>query len=164
MQKIVADLQLQWPSEEPICYRSANIDTYINVSVAMPDIVAKFKTWYRNRGFVECFRQTSTLTVQQEIVLVVPPRYIANTPLSQYKIGHKLKTFTVDNVFAAVSPIISGENARSPPGEPVFPIQKYYTSIGNEKMKLRLEKLCSSLQTCTRSRCERGYVDDLRTL
>jgi hypothetical protein len=163
IQKFVAELQLQWPSEAPIRPRFTGVDTYINVSAAMPKIVAKFRTWYRNRGFMEYLRQTSALMAQQEVVVVVPPRYNANTPLSPCKINDRLKTFVIDNIFAAVPPVISRGGALSPPGEPVFPVQEQYTSVGSQEMKIRLGKLCDSLQTYAKSRCERGYVDDLRT-
>ncbi|KAF3031198.1 hypothetical protein E8E12_000087 [Didymella heteroderae] len=97
-----------------------------------------------------------------EVDVVVPPRNNAKTPLSQCKIDDKLKTFVIDNIFAATPPVISEENGLSPPEEPELPIQKQYTSMGSGEMKLRLEQLCNNLQSFAKSRCEHGYVHDLR--
>ncbi|KAF3036736.1 hypothetical protein E8E11_001490 [Didymella keratinophila] len=111
---------------------------------------------------MEYLRQVSALMAQQEVDVVVPPRNNAKTPLSQCKIDDKLKTFVIDNIFAATPPVISEENGLSPPEEPELPIQKQYTSMGSGEMKLRLEQLCNNLQSFAKS--SRLHRDHFTTL
>jgi hypothetical protein len=156
VQAFIADLKRQWPCREPISPYSAEISRYLVVSQAMPQVTAKFSSWYCNGQFLDYLQQTSTAMAQHNIIAIVPPQPTIGVRLKVNSTEGLKMMFHVNNVFTAVPPCLT------PPCEPKLPIQDRHTLSQDDRNKTRLEQLCRSLDALATSKCEMDYVENLR--
>jgi hypothetical protein len=169
VQTFVAEVKRQWPVKTPTPPNLAAISQYINVSDAMSPIKAKFTTWFHNRQFLAYLQETSALVAQQRASPFTSPRLVYSKPLPCYKRDDAQLIFHIDNIFAAAPPVVLREDtshstlsALVPPCEPGFPTKEAHESSHGDIQDTRLERLCTTLHSLAKSKCESNYVDALR--
>jgi hypothetical protein len=168
--EFVAEIKQQWPGKKPTSPSSPQITKYLNASRAMSQIMPKFKTWYQNRQFTEYLQQTSALVAQQNIIAIAPPKPVLGVRLEVNNSKGIKMMFHVGNVFTATPPSIARDDALHPtmpalvpPQEPTMPTQDLHTVPQDTRKKARLEQLCRDVTVLADSKCEKDYVENLRS-
>jgi hypothetical protein len=152
----IDSLNRQWPVRKPTIPSAPAIKKYLNASKAMPEVTAKFKSWYRNRQFLDYLQQTSAAMAQQNVIAIIPPQPKLSVRLDTHRTEDLEMIFHINDVFTAAPPSLS------PPFEPKLSTQVRHTLSQDDQNKARLEQLCKNLETIARSKCERDYVISLR--
>ncbi|KAF1841017.1 uncharacterized protein K460DRAFT_347564 [Cucurbitaria berberidis CBS 394.84] len=166
-------LQLQWPVRNPSTPRSTEFNAYLRTSAAVSKVSVMFNDWYDNRCFLEYLQEISVAMARQEELAVLPSCYNLALVSEKRSLSDEDRHFSTRGIFAGIPPTIS-RNCKCylyqssplsliPPCEPELLIVEQSLSTRNLQMKNRLENFCHSLQAYAKSKCEKDYVNQLRT-
>ncbi|KAI4913140.1 hypothetical protein J4E85_010873 [Alternaria conjuncta] len=163
IQNFVSGLKKQWPIQVPTLPQAAAIDTYVNVSDAMVTIRNHFYSWYDNHLFMEYLGKLSTIMARQVASPVVTPQHILTSPPKQPQLSDSTRHLSVLDVFA-LRPSRSIETlSLTAPSEPAVTVAKGHLPEKHSEVNERLEELCRRNMVYATSKCEREYVENLRS-
>jgi hypothetical protein len=160
IQEFVYHLDEQWPIQSPITPLSSACDTYINVSTAMTDVRDKFQHWFSNCLFMDYLGRVSAVMARQAVSHVLAPRYLLTLPPNKSCLNDTTRHFSVPDIFAMSPP---PSTSLTPPCEPGVTVAKQHTPRTHSQAKERLEELCNRNMILAKSKCERDYVESLRS-
>ncbi|KAI4946098.1 hypothetical protein J4E91_007541 [Alternaria rosae] len=163
IQKFVSCLEKQWPMQVPISPQAAEIDTYVNVPDAMVTVRNHFYSWYDNHIFMKYLGELSTIMARQAASPVLAPRHILTSPPKQNQLSDSTRHLSVLDVFASSpSPSIEALSMTAP-SEPAVTVAKGHLPEKHLEVKERLEELCRRNMVYATSKCEREYIESLRS-
>ncbi|KAH6861099.1 hypothetical protein BKA58DRAFT_448898 [Alternaria rosae] len=163
IQKFVSCLEKQWPMQVPISPQAAEIDTYVNVPDAMVTVRNHFYSWYDNHIFMKYLGELSTIMARQAASPVLAPRHILTSPPKQNQLSDSTRHLSVLDVFASSpSPSIEALSMIAP-SEPAVTVAKGHLPEKHLEVKERLEELCRRNMVYATSKCEREYIESLRS-
>ncbi|KAI4667609.1 uncharacterized protein J4E88_010273 [Alternaria novae-zelandiae] len=163
IQTFVSGLKKQWPIQVPALPQAAATDTYVNVSDAMVTVRNHFYTWYDNHMFMEYLGKLSTIMERQAASQILAPRHILTSPPKQNRLSDSARHLSVADVFTS-NPSLSIETlSLKAPSEPAVTVAREYKPEEHSPVKERLEELCRRNMVYATSKCEREYVENLRS-
>ncbi|KAI8936437.1 hypothetical protein NX059_006844 [Plenodomus lindquistii] len=187
VQNFVTSLQNQWPVRKPVEPTDEGVSTYINAGLAMANVNSKFERWYDNQEFDRYLQNLEVTMARQPWTGISPVLYALSSPRPSLRLDDKARIFGVDDVFATNPAAISGPRKYSnndmpnhqvdfliatgheactildPPREPTLLIQERTTSRSSPGFLEPLGSLCKDLENYAQTKCEKNYVEDLRT-
>ncbi|RYO29176.1 hypothetical protein AA0111_g6158 [Alternaria arborescens] len=163
IEEFVKNLKNQWPRQTPNVPSAVKYATYLNVSSAMTTIRNQFDRWFNNRLFMQYLDQLSAVMARQTVACVPAARYVLTLPPKKENLKDTDRHFGVLDVFAMTPPPLSGSTLLIPPREPKVTIPRKQKPEKHSQAKERLEELCHKNMLLAKSKCERDYVDSLRS-
>ncbi|KAH7080409.1 hypothetical protein BKA63DRAFT_464782 [Paraphoma chrysanthemicola] len=148
VQSFTSSLCSQWPCSQPIAPNTAAIETYVKVSDAMTTTSEKFTAWYNNRQFSHYLENLSAMVARLPVVAIPSPRNKLTAPERKFSLKNATHSFACSVLHA--------------PAKPDLSLRNLVNQNGAQNMRSRLEQLCIRLKDCTKSTCEKQYVEDLQ--
>jgi hypothetical protein len=161
MHSFAAELKKQWPCQQPNTPSSTEIDAYLNTSKMMSSVENKFNNWYKNKCFMEYLQKVSDLIVRQPVSKAPTPHYSLTKVVKKSTTEIKDLFFDMGKFFAQIPPLKfqHGTDLCEPKLKQLQPVLR----ATNNAMQQRLDRLCQDLESYAKSKCERAYVESLRT-
>ncbi|KAH7388677.1 hypothetical protein BKA66DRAFT_569000 [Pyrenochaeta sp. MPI-SDFR-AT-0127] len=171
--EFLSNVQQQWPIRKPSRPLSTEIDTYLDTSAAMKEILVIFRVWWDNREFLKYLEKVSTAMSHQTVLGVYTPHYIIKLPTTKPILNDDVRYFSHTNIFSAPLSSSSQESSSGStqgslitlkaPCEPKISVTEHSLPMKNICIEDRLQDLCQHLQGYARSACEKEYVGQLRS-
>lgn len=136
------------------------MDTYLDVPAAMRGITVKFKAWFDNRLFLSYLGQLSSDLARKAVISVSGPVYMHRPSLKKNTLGDTPRYLSTNTIFQTVPKSIT--SALTMPPEPKLSVPQQKTTRRDAGTGSRLEQLCSNLEGCAKSKCDKDYIKDLR--
>ncbi|KAH9870515.1 hypothetical protein IAQ61_005991 [Plenodomus lingam] len=153
-----ANLQLQWPIQRPTTPKDKHISTYIELGEAMEKVKDKFRVWYDNREFHNYLQSMGDVLARQTWTGVPCANYVLSSPEPLLQLSDKIRTFGPDDIFATAP-----ETGKQLNNGLDLLTEECTISKPNSGFQASLKDLCKDLESYAQSKCEKTYVDDLRT-
>jgi hypothetical protein len=161
--RFVKDVEGLWPVRNPKMPQAAGYHTYLNVSAAMTTVSNHFQHWFDNRLFMEYLEQLSVIMARQAALPVLAPSYILTSPPKRRQLNDSIRHFGVQDIFTATPPLSIKHLLLTVPSEPTVSVAKMHMPEKHSQMKERLEELCRKNMLFATSKCQRDYVESLRS-
>jgi hypothetical protein len=163
IQRFVRSLEEQWPVQIPTVPVATAYDTYLNVDDAMTAVRRHFHHWYNNYTFMKYLGQLSAVVARQSVSPVLATCHIITSPPKKGQLNDYIRHFSVSDVFATAPPNLAEVPSLTAPSEPVVTVARGSMPEKQSQVKERLEELCRRNMLFATSKCERDYVESLRS-
>jgi hypothetical protein len=159
--EFMANLRRQWPCKIPTKPSGKNIETYLDMSVAMSRVIPSFATWHDNGLFLGYLDELSSVLARAPILNIPKPHYELEPSRQKQKLSDESRYCSIMSIFAAPAPAIAlGHNDY--PSEPEITIVKKLSKSKASDMGKGLKSFCKTLGALTKLSCERDYVKSFR--
>jgi hypothetical protein len=106
IQEFVANLQVQWPNQNPSTPSSTLIDTYLYKSLAIEYSLNCYETWRENRVFFKYLDDLSSLLRRQDFVAISPQPLVLVKPIMGIKLSNSARYIGIATMFAGSAPLM----------------------------------------------------------